>query len=244
MNDRLAELCVYDTASGRLDLPQHAEGETFAVVAQRAQIARQEGGHHVNALIDEIDGGAAALGLVVERRAGPNEVRHVGYVHAALVVAVGQQDAVERVVYVRAAGRIDGADALHAGEIASLGALLVANRPGHGGQAVDDRLRERIVGHVVFEQQHLVLGRLVADGAERAHEMAERVARVTRPTVDVDHDALVGELGRLARLHAYLRYALLARHEQVTRRIRQYARLFRVKTPFFQSFIDLFSAKK
>lgn len=55
--------------------------------------------------------------------------------------------------------------------------------------------------HVVFDQQNLVFSFLVADRSQASHEVALRVAGMTRPRVNRDDYSLVVELHRLSGLN-------------------------------------------
>ena len=68
--------------------------------------------HHVDAAVDEVDGGASRRGLGVDRGARFDEVAHVGDVHPHLEAATGQRPCVQCVIDVDAAWWVDGADLL------------------------------------------------------------------------------------------------------------------------------------
>ena len=60
------ELCVGDGGCGGLELPEDGEGEAGAVVAQGAQVGAEELGHHVNALVDQVDCRRPSFGFLVD----------------------------------------------------------------------------------------------------------------------------------------------------------------------------------
>merc|ERR1719471_1878538 len=51
----------------------------------------------------------------------------------------------------------------------------------HIRQAVHHRLAERRVGDIMLKKEHLVLGRLVSDLAQRPHKVSDRIPRAPRP---------------------------------------------------------------
>lgn len=117
MESRVQYICLI------VNFPDAGKGKAFDIAAQRAQVGAEQLGHHVDAFIDEIDGGRSGGGFPVEGISGPNKVTDIGNVNADLETAVGQSTAVKSVVDVGAAGRIDGADG-DVTEVNALGEIL------------------------------------------------------------------------------------------------------------------------
>ena len=86
--------------------------------------------------------------------------------NATLIVPVGQLNTMQGIVNIRASGRIHRTN----GQMLQIQApllLLLADLVGQRGQAVQHRLRKRIARHVMLQQEHLVLGLIVADETQR-----------------------------------------------------------------------------
>ena len=106
VDHRLAEAHVHDVGIV-VHLPDHGEGQVVFFGAQGAQLGGQQAGQHVQATLHEVGGGRPMGRLLVQRGVGVHEVGDVSDMHPRLQVAVGQTHAVQRVVDVFAAGRVD-----------------------------------------------------------------------------------------------------------------------------------------
>ena len=82
-------------------------GVPHPVGLQAGQAVGDDLRQHRNHAVGQIDARAAVVGLAVERRLGPHEVRHVGDVHAQPPVAVVGLRQRDRVVEIAGVDRID-----------------------------------------------------------------------------------------------------------------------------------------
>ena len=142
-------------------------------------------------------------------------MRDVGDVHAHFHVAAVQRAAVEGVVNVSAPGRVHAAD-VEVPEVRTPLQLLPGYGPGHGGQVRQHGLREGVVGHVVLEEEDLVLRGLVPYRPQLPHKVAPREARPPRPGVYAHHYPLPQEVLGLAGLDEHPGHLALGGHEGVT----------------------------
>ena len=89
------------------ELDEHGLGVAHPVGLQAGQAVGDDLRQHRNHAVGQVDARAALVGLAVERRAGPHEVRHVGDVHAQPPVPLGRFLQRDRVVEVAGVDRID-----------------------------------------------------------------------------------------------------------------------------------------
>jgi hypothetical protein len=116
---------IEDSITDRRPHAQHAHTARTRRAPQTADVLGQRFGEHVDAPLHQVRRRRARRRLVVHRRPRAQKVRHVGDVHADLVVAVGEQARVQRVVNVLAAGRVDGAHRQVAQVLAGGGDVVV-----------------------------------------------------------------------------------------------------------------------
>lgn len=108
-DDTFVKLCM-DNIRLLVDLPHAREGKAFDVATQRAEVGAQQFGHHVDSFVNKIDGRCSWRSLIVQGATGTYEVTHVSNVYANFNVTVGQEAAVQRVVNIRTARRINWAN--------------------------------------------------------------------------------------------------------------------------------------
>ena len=87
-----------------VELEEHALGQAVLAFDEAADLAREGVWQHRHDGLGEVDRGAAQIGLLVEGRAFPHVVRHVGDMHGEAPVPVGKAIEADGIVVV--AGRL------------------------------------------------------------------------------------------------------------------------------------------
>ena len=103
----VVELGLADLALG-VELEDRGLGQAVLALDEAADVAGERVRQHGHHAVGEVDGRAAEVGLLVERRAGPDVVRHVGDVHGELPAAAGQAVEADGVVVVARRLGVDG----------------------------------------------------------------------------------------------------------------------------------------
>ena len=82
-------IALGDCAGMGVDVENNADGETVLIWEQRADLGGDLGGQESAEPVDQVNGGAALLGLAVDERVGLDKVRNVRYVNTDFNLAVG-----------------------------------------------------------------------------------------------------------------------------------------------------------
>ena len=198
----VVELVAHHVASA-VDLHQARLHQPVHVRVQAAEPGGQLGREHVHRALGEVDRRRAVVGVLVERRAFADVVRHVGDVHAQPVAPVRQPLDRDRVVEVAGMLPVDR----HRRPAAEIGASLevaLADRAaetarlGHGGRAV-------LVHDAVLAQDDLDVHAGRVDRSEHLGHPSHRPPRRGRPAGDLDHHHLARRrAARLALRHLHV----------------------------------------
>mmetsp|Transcript_119654 Transcript_119654/g.343715 ORF Transcript_119654/g.343715 Transcript_119654/m.343715 type:complete len:353 (+) Transcript_119654:1124-2182(+) len=146
-------LRVLDELAGRELQPEERRKRQLGLVrVQGAEVVAQGMRKHRQHPVEQIHGGRPELGLGVRQRAGLDEVRDVGDVHADLhLLARLVQVNVDRVVEVPGRGGVDGEDPL-VPQVHAAADLLVEVPLGNPDDVVDLRQQILLEVHVVAVQ--------------------------------------------------------------------------------------------
>ncbi len=189
-DDGLAHPAFEDFGFG-VHLHDDAEAELLLVLAQRADIVAEFFGQHGDGAVDEVDAGAAVVGLAVDGAAGLYIVRHIGDVHAHFDVTVFQLAVGEGVVEVLGVGGVDG-EGEHVAEVAAGGHLFFGGFADFLGLVFG--LFGELQGEVVFGEDGLHLHVVVAGFAQALDHFAHGVVHAFGPVGHL-HEHLLAVFG-------------------------------------------------
>jgi hypothetical protein len=155
---RLADLGL------RVQLQDHGLGQAVLVVHEAADAAGEGVRQHGHHAVREVDGRPAEVGLLVERRSGPDVVGHVRDVDGQLPAPAGQAVEADGVVVVARGLRIHG-DGVPVAEVGASRDVLRRTVCGHALR-LRLHLRREGIGQRVFGHDDLQVRARILEAAQ------------------------------------------------------------------------------